>query len=539
MPPYEGDTLCVFHNSAHRGDTHRRAHRVLGVDMYPLADSCSAGVGCHLYLPLNIVRSECICREVVPGLRTADGDTLDVLLSLCAVAQHGRSLDDFAGRIFGSLCCDRPAEAVDLVLQHAAAVRRIQVCGRDRQFLVIEGGPAACSGPAAGVRHLDLPVDVPGGKHTCGDRIALCGVVDGIFCVRRSTVFPPAQLCRYLPNGAGQVVRFRVAQAPRKVDGKALVGRGPAGGRQIRQPDSRALELHRGIPAARLCAGTGRDHDLPFHAGVGSVGNKPCVEVDVCVGSGHTDGSPCAGAFCPILEVRIRYGERSVDGFLRRDIPGKTVVKPFFDRRVGWGIAGWRDLARMGLDRRIGHMVRAVHPKLGSACLVLGRNTDLAREIASAPYPAGGNLPFGAVPARACNLPKDQAEGVRRMAVHRKYGCGIKDLAGRHRRLIKKQPAPVRLVCTQVVDAQLTHTAGQILQILRTVAIYGILSHVSTPSFYRRTSPMRTVIFSFSSMRLMATYVSMSSTLKMFWLLSTKVAPPPCADIKARDCSAV
>ena len=29
------------------------------------------------------------------------------------------------------------------------------------------------------------------------------------------------------------------------------------------------------------------------------------------------------------------------------------------------------------------------------------------------------------------------------------------------------------------------------------------------------------------------------STLKMFWLLSTKVAPPPCADIKARDCSAV
>ena len=63
------------------------------------------------------------------------------------------------------------------------------------------------------------------------------------------------------------------------------------------------------------------------------------------------------------------------------------------------------------------------------------------------------------------------------MAVHRKYGCGIKDLAGRHRRLIKKQPAPVRLVCTQVVDAQLTHTAGQILQILRTVAVYGILSH--------------------------------------------------------------
>ena len=125
------------------------------------------------------------------------------------------------------------------------------------------------------------------------------------------------------------------------------------------------------------------------------------------------------------------------------------------------------------------------------------------------------------------------------MAVHRKYGCGIKDLAGRHWRLIKKQPAPVRLVCTQVVDAQLTHTAGQILQILRTVAVYGILSHVSTPSFYRRASPMRTVIFSFSSMRLMATYVSMSSTLKMFWLLSTKVAPPPCADIKARDCSAV
>ena len=153
------------------------------------------------------------------------------------------------------------------------------------------------------------------------------------------------------------------------------------------------------------------------------------------------------------------------------------MVKPFFDRRVGWGIAGWRYLARMGLDRRIGHMIRAVHPKLGSACLVLGRNADLAREIASAPYPAGGNLPFGAVPARACNLPKDQAEGVRRMAVHRKYGCGIKDLAGRHRRLIKKQPAPVRLVCTQVVDAQLTHTAGQILQILRTVAVYGILSH--------------------------------------------------------------
>ena len=125
------------------------------------------------------------------------------------------------------------------------------------------------------------------------------------------------------------------------------------------------------------------------------------------------------------------------------------------------------------------------------------------------------------------------------MAVHRKYGCGIKDLAGRHRRLIKKQPAPVRLVCTQVVDAQLTHTAGQILQILRTAAVYGILSHVSTLSFYRRANPMRTVIFSFSSMRLMATYVSMSSTLKMFWLLSTKVVPPPCADIKARDCSAV
>ena len=86
MPPYEGDALCVFHNSAHRGDAHRRAQRVLGVDVYPLAAACSAGVGCYLNLPLNIVRSECICREVVPGLRTADSDTLDVLLSLCAVA---------------------------------------------------------------------------------------------------------------------------------------------------------------------------------------------------------------------------------------------------------------------------------------------------------------------------------------------------------------------------------------------------------------------------------------------------------------------
>ncbi len=442
--------------------------------------SLTPGGGCvgrDLYLPLDIVRGERIRREVVPGLCTADGDALDVLLPLCAPAQHGRSLDDLAGRILGSLCRDRPAEAVDLVLQHAAAVRRIQVRRRDRQFFVVESGPAACSGSSAGIRHLDLPINIPCGQHARRNRIALCGIVDGIFCVRRSTVFPPAQLCRYLPNGAGQVVRLRVAQAPRKVDGKALVGRGPAGRSQICQPDSRALELHRGILAARLCAGTGRDHDLPFHAGVGSIGNEPRVEVDVCVGAGHTDGSPCAGAFCPILEVRIRYGERSVDRFLRRDIPGKTVVKPFFDRRVGWGIAGWRYLARMGLDRRIGHMVRAVHPKLGSACLVLGRNADLAREIASAPYPAGGNLPFGAVPARACNLPKDQAEGVWRMAVHRKYGCGIKDLAGRHRRLIKKQPAPVRLVCTQVVDAQLTHTAGQILQILRTVAVYGILSH--------------------------------------------------------------
>ena len=63
------------------------------------------------------------------------------------------------------------------------------------------------------------------------------------------------------------------------------------------------------------------------------------------------------------------------------------MVKSFFDRRVGWGIAGWRYLSRMGLDRRIGHMVRAVHPKLGSACLVLGRNADLAREIASALTP--------------------------------------------------------------------------------------------------------------------------------------------------------
>ena len=182
--------------------------------MYPPAGACSAGVGRHLNLPLNIVRSECICREVVPGLRTADGDTLDVLLSLCAPAQHGRSLDNLAGRILGSLRCDRPAEAVDLVLQHAAAVRRIQVCGRDRQFLVVEGGPAACSGPAAGVRHLDLPINISCGQHARRNRIALCGVVDDIFCVRRSTVFPPAQLCRYLPDGAGQVVRLRVAQAP-------------------------------------------------------------------------------------------------------------------------------------------------------------------------------------------------------------------------------------------------------------------------------------------------------------------------------------
>lgn len=168
MPPHEGDALSIFHNSAHRGDTHRRAQRVLGVDMYPPAGACSAGVGRHLNLPLNIVRSECICREVVPGLRTADGDTLDVLLSLCAPAQHGRSLDNLAGRILGSLRCDRPAEAVDLVLQHAAAVRRIQVCGRDRQFLVVEGGPAACSGPAAGVRHLDLPINISCGSTPAG-----------------------------------------------------------------------------------------------------------------------------------------------------------------------------------------------------------------------------------------------------------------------------------------------------------------------------------------------------------------------------------
>ena len=192
MPPHEGDALSIFHNSAHRGDTHRRAQRVLGVDMYPLADSCSAGVGCHLYLPLNIVRSECICREVVPGLRAADGDTLDVLLSLCAVAQHGRSLDDLAGRILGSLCCDRPAEAVDLVLQHAAAIRRIQVCGRDRQFLVIEGNPAACSGPSTGVRYLDLPVDISCGEHPRRNSISLCGIVDGIFRIILCSVFPPA-----------------------------------------------------------------------------------------------------------------------------------------------------------------------------------------------------------------------------------------------------------------------------------------------------------------------------------------------------------
>ena len=98
-------------------------------------------------------------------------------------------------------------------------------------------------------------------------------------------------------------------------------------------------------------------------------------------------------------------------------------------------------------------------------------------------------------------------------------------------RYFKEDERGVEIMCREM--------GGQILQILRTVAVYGILSHVSTPSFYRRASPMRTVIFSFSSMRLMATYVSMSSTLKMFWLLSTKVVPPPCADIKARDCSAV
>ena len=421
MPPHEGDALSIFHNSAHRGDTHRRAQRVLGVDMYPLAGACSAGVGRHLNLPLNVIGSECICREVVPGLRTADGDTLDVLLSLCAPAQHGRSLDDLAGRILGSLCCDRPAEAVDLVLQHAAAVRRIQVCGRDRQFLVVEGGPAACSGPAACVRYLDLPVDVPGGKHARGDRVALCGVVDGIFRVRRSTVFPPAQLCRYLPDGAGQVVRLRVTQAPRNVDGKALVGRGPAGRSQICQPDSRALELHRGIPAARLCARTGRDHDLPFHAGVGSVGNKPCVEVDICVGSGHADGRPCTGTFGPVPEVRIRYGERSIDGFLCRDIPGKTMVKSFFDRRVGWGIAGWRYLARMGLDRRIGHMVRAVHPETCRARRIFCGDADRTLEAACrlvVGYTAGSVFPFRPGPAWTCDLTKNQAKRGWSMAVY-------------------------------------------------------------------------------------------------------------------------
>ena len=44
--------------------SHRRAQRVLGVDMYPLAGACSAGVGRHLNLPLNVIGSECICREV-------------------------------------------------------------------------------------------------------------------------------------------------------------------------------------------------------------------------------------------------------------------------------------------------------------------------------------------------------------------------------------------------------------------------------------------------------------------------------------------
>ena len=125
------------------------------------------------------------------------------------------------------------------------------------------------------------------------------------------------------------------------------------------------------------------------------------------------------------------------------------------------------------------------------------------------------------------------------MAVHCKYGCGIKDLAGRHRRLIKKQPAPVRLVCTQVVDAQLTYTAGRFFRFCEPLQYT-----VYCPMYQRLLStavpvPCGRSFSRFRVIRLMATYVSMSSTLKMFWLLSTKVVPPPCADIKARDCSAV
>ena len=247
MPPHESDALRILYDSARRRHTHRRGERVLRVDVYPLADARGGCVGRDLYLPLDIVRGERIRREVIPGLCTADGDALDVLLSLCAPAQHGRSLDDLAGRILGSLCRDRPAEAVDLVLQHAAAVRRIQVRRRDRQFFVVESGPAACSGSSAGIRHLDLPINIPCGQHARRNRIALCGIVDGIFCVRRSTVFPPAQLCRYLPNGAGQIVRFCVAQAPRKVDGKALVSGGAAGWDKIGEPYGRGLEGNRDI----------------------------------------------------------------------------------------------------------------------------------------------------------------------------------------------------------------------------------------------------------------------------------------------------
>ena len=133
------------------------------------------------------------------------------------------------------------------------------------------------------------------------------------------------------------------------------------------------------------------------------------------------------------------------------------MVKPFFDRRVGWGIAGWRYLARMGLDRRMGQMVRAVHQNRANPVTVLGRNAGLARRDCKRPLPPEVIFPFGATSSSGLPGCLRIRLRVRRMAVHRKPRMRIRT-SPEGTRAVKKTASPSHLATrTQVVDAQLTH----------------------------------------------------------------------------------